>query len=55
VDLVAIMVDADMEQVGLKPHGKGKAILEEKLSHWNHWQNSVTRVVQAAKGQAAEH
>jgi len=54
-ELVAIMVDADMEQAGLNPRGKGKQILEEKLAHWNHWKNSVTRVMQAAKGQAAEH
>jgi GDPmannose 4,6-dehydratase len=54
-ELVAIMVDADMEVAGLKPRGKGKAILEEKLAHWNHWQNSVTRVMHAAKGQATEH
>jgi len=54
-ELVAIMVDADMELAGLKPRGKGRAILEEKLAHWNHWQNSVTRVMQAAKGQASEH
>ncbi len=29
-DLVRIMVDADMEAVGLKPNGEGKAILERK-------------------------
>ncbi len=54
-DLVAIMVDADMEQAGLKPRGTGKVILEEKLAYWNHWHNSVTRAVQAPRGQAAEH
>ena len=54
-ELVAIMVDADMEALGLKPVGKGKAILEEKLSHWNHWQNSVTRVMEAVEGQASQH
>jgi GDPmannose 4,6-dehydratase len=53
-DLVAIMVDADMEQAGLEPLGKGKTILKEKLAHWNHWQNSVTRVMQAVQGQASE-
>jgi len=54
-ELVAIMVDADMELAGLKPRGKGKAVLEEKLAHWNHWQNSVTRVMQAVQGQASQH
>ena len=34
-ELVSIMVDADMEAVGLKPVGKGKAILEEKFGDWH--------------------
>jgi GDPmannose 4,6-dehydratase len=54
-DLVAIMVDADMEAVGLIPRGNGKVVLEQKLSHWNHWQNSITRVMQAIEGQASQH
>jgi GDPmannose 4,6-dehydratase len=54
-DLIAIMVDADVEEAGLKPRGKGKEVLEQKLSHWNHWQNSVTRVMQATPGQASQH
>ena len=53
-ELVAIMVDADVEAAGLQPKGKGKAILAEKLSHWNQWQNSVTRVMQAVEGQASQ-
>lgn len=54
-DLVAIMVDADVEAAGLKPHGRGKAILEEKIGHWNRWHNSVTKMVQAVTGQASQH
>ena len=54
-DLVAIMVDADLEAAGLAPRGRGKAILEEKVTHWNRWHNSVTRVVQATPGQASQH
>jgi GDPmannose 4,6-dehydratase len=54
-ELVAIMVDADVEAAGLTPRGRGKAILEEKLGHWNHWQNSVTRVAQAVEGKASQH
>ena len=54
-DLVAIMVDADLEAAGLKPRGRGKAVLEEKVGHWNQWDNSVTRVVQAAAGQASQN
>ena len=53
-DLVAIMVDADVEAAGLHPRGRGKAILAEKLGPWNQWHNSVTRVMQAAAGQASE-
>ncbi|MGB2899040.1 MAG: GDP-mannose 4,6-dehydratase [Candidatus Acidiferrum sp.] len=53
-DLVAIMVDADVEAAGLTPRGDGKAILEKKIGHWNRWQNSVTRMVQAVSGQASQ-
>jgi GDPmannose 4,6-dehydratase len=53
-DLVAIMVDADVEAAGLTPRGEGKAILEEKIGHWNRWQDSVTRMVQAVSGQASQ-
>jgi GDPmannose 4,6-dehydratase len=54
-DLVAIMVDADMEALGLAPKGRGKAILAQKAEKWNHWDNSVSRVVQAVQGQASQH
>jgi GDPmannose 4,6-dehydratase len=54
-ELVAIMVDADLEAAGLSPLGRGKAILEKKFSHWNHWHNSVTRVMEAVEGQASQH
>jgi GDPmannose 4,6-dehydratase len=53
-DLVAIMVDADVEAAGLAPRGRGKAILEAKIGGWNHWHNSVTQLVKAAGGQAAQ-
>lgn len=54
-DLIAVMVDADVEAAGLTPPGQGKAILQEKIGPWNRWHNSVTRVVQAVKGQASQH
>lgn len=54
-DLVAIMVDADVEAVGLQSKGRGKAILEAKIGPWNRWHNSVTRVAQAVQGQASQH
>ncbi len=53
-DLVAIMVDADVEATGLTPRGEGKAILERKIGHWNRWHNSVTRMVQAVNGKASQ-
>ena len=52
-DIVAIMVDADIEAAGLAPRGRGKAILEGKIGHWNRWHDSVTRVVNAVSGQAS--
>jgi len=54
-ELVAIMVDADMEAAGLTPPGKGKLILREKLGYWNQWQQSVTKMVQALEGSATQH
>ena len=53
-DLVAIMVDADMEAAGLTPPGKGKEILREKLEYWHQWENSVSKMVHAVAGQASE-
>lgn len=41
-DLVAIMVDADMEAVGLKPVGRGVRVLEEQFPNWRHRSAAVT-------------
>ena len=54
-ELVAIMVDADMEAAGLTPPGKGKLILEEKSGYWNRWQQSVTKMVKTFEGSATQH
>lgn len=53
-ELVAIMVDADMESVGLKPVGEGMRILQAKAGPWHQWQNSVTELVRAVAGRASE-
>jgi GDPmannose 4,6-dehydratase len=53
-ELVHIMVDADLEAAGLTAPGKGRAAIEKKLGHWNHWHNSVTRLRAADPGQAAQ-
>jgi len=54
-ELVTILVDADMEAAGLPSPGRGKRVLEEKFSYWNHWQNSVTRARKAVEGHASQH
>lgn len=51
-ELVRIMVDADMEEVGLTPIGEGNAILQAKFSNWHRWGNSVSDVVKAIAGSA---
>ena len=45
-ELIAIMVDADMEAVGLEPVGKGARILSEKFPAWHQWPAAVTSVYQ---------
>lgn len=45
-ELVQIMVDADMEAVGLKPPGEGCRILEAKFSNWHSWRSSVRAALQ---------
>jgi GDPmannose 4,6-dehydratase len=50
-ELARIMVDADLEAVGLEPIGEGLNILEEKFDDWHRWDSSVTAVIQnAGKG-----
>ena len=46
--LVPIMVDADMEAVGLEPIGEGLRILDENFEDWHRWETSVTAVIQNA-------
>jgi GDPmannose 4,6-dehydratase len=51
-ELVRIMVDADMESVGLKPVGESFRILEEKFGAWHQWNNSVSANLRAEAGSA---
>lgn len=53
-DLIAIMVDAELEANGVKSPGAGKRILEAKLGHWHQWQNSVAAVARAVAGRASD-
>jgi GDPmannose 4,6-dehydratase len=40
-ELVRIMVDADLELVGLEAPGDGKKIIEEKFNGWHRWEDQV--------------
>jgi GDPmannose 4,6-dehydratase len=40
-ELVRIMVDADLELVGLEAPGDGKKIIQEKFSGWHRWEDQV--------------
>ena len=44
-ELARIMVDADMEAVGLEPIGEGLQILEENFDDWHRWDTGVTAVI----------
>src|SRR5262249_45385456 len=41
-ELIAIMVDADMEGVGLDPVGEGRKILAANFSGWHRWSTAVS-------------
>jgi GDPmannose 4,6-dehydratase len=41
-ELVAIMVDADIEAVGLPPIGQGSRTLAEKFPEWHQWSRATT-------------
>ena len=43
--LVTIMVDADMQAVGMEPIGDGLRILDENFEDWHRWETSVTAVL----------
>lgn len=40
-DLVRIMVDADLELLGMKSPGEGKRIIEERFGDWHRWEHQV--------------
>ena len=49
-DLVRIMVDSDMEAVGLRPAGAGQFILETKFAGWHQWKCAVSDMLGASEG-----
>lgn len=40
-ELVKIMVDADLELMGMKSPGEGRKIIQEKFDGWHRWQDQV--------------
>jgi len=53
-DLVRIMIDADLEAMGLEPIGEGNRILQNKFGNWHQWESAVTHAVEAVAGRALE-
>jgi len=47
-DLARIMVDADMEAVGLTPIGEGLKLLDRHFGDWHRWASGVTAVIRSA-------
>ncbi len=47
-ELVRIMIDADMEAVGLQPVGEGLQILESKFGDWHRWATGVSAMLRNA-------
>lgn len=43
-ELIAIMVDADMESIGLEPIGRGRQVLAAKFGDWHHWPANPARL-----------
>jgi GDPmannose 4,6-dehydratase len=52
-NLVRIMVDSDMETVGLRPIGVGQHILKAEFASWHQWKNAVSDALSAQRGLAA--
>lgn len=46
-DLVRVMVDADLEALGLKPVGEGIRILQAKSPSWHQWSTSMTAAAES--------
>ncbi len=40
-ELARIMVDSDLEKIGLEPPGEGRAILRQRFDGWHRWEDQV--------------
>jgi GDPmannose 4,6-dehydratase len=49
-ELVRIMVDADLEEIGVTHKGDGSRILRQKFGDWHQWSDSVSEVLASASG-----
>ena len=47
-ELIAIMVDADMEAIGLQPIGHGQQTLAARFAGWHQWSTAVTALQHGA-------
>jgi GDPmannose 4,6-dehydratase len=54
-ELVRIMVDADVEALGLATKGAGRHILEQKFGAWHQWTGAVSQSLAASSGTALGH
>ncbi|MBM3137392.1 MAG: GDP-mannose 4,6-dehydratase [Chloroflexi bacterium] len=45
-DLVRIMIDADLELLGLSSPGEGKKVVEERFGDWHRWEHQVVSMGQ---------
>jgi GDPmannose 4,6-dehydratase len=51
-ELVRIMVDADLEAIGVRHKGDGSRILSQRFGDWHRWSDSVSKVLASAPGTA---
>jgi GDPmannose 4,6-dehydratase len=49
-ELVRIMVDADLEEIGVTHKGDGSRILRQKFGDWHQWADSVSEALASASG-----
>lgn len=50
--LVHIMVDADLQALGIPPIGEGTKILQERFGAWHQWEGAVSQMLQSRRGVA---
>jgi GDPmannose 4,6-dehydratase len=51
-ELVRIMVDGDLEAIGVTHKGDGSRILRQKFGDWHQWSDSVSKMLASASGTA---